>query len=70
MAFGFVELVGYVTADFVFESFKTKPCTKLYLVSFTICLIGSIGLLINNKQSNIADLIFNYVAKFGIAFAF
>lgn len=65
------ELIGYVVGGFVFESFKSKPATNLYLISYTICLVGSLGIILNNEEeSPWLDLIFTFISKFGIAMAF
>ena len=71
MAISVVELVGYVVGGFVFESFKVKPATNLYLVSFIICTVGALGILLNDEVENPwLDLIFNFISKFGVAMAF
>jgi hypothetical protein len=71
IAIATVELFGYIFASVIFGSFKSKKSTKTYIVSYAICLFGSLW-LINNKEErhpNI-DLLCDYVCKFGIAAAF
>jgi hypothetical protein len=46
----FNEMFAYIIADFVFESFKTKRSTKLFIYSFTICLVGGITIMVNNEE--------------------
>lgn len=71
MAISTVELCGYVTGGLLFESFKVKPCTKLYLVSYSVCLLGAIGLVCNDPvEYPILDMILNALCKFGVAMAF
>ncbi len=71
MAISVVELIGYVVGGFVFESFKVKPATNLYMISFTICLVGSLGILLNDEEENPwLDLVFTFISKFGVAMAF
>ena len=66
-----VELVGYIVADLLFERVGRRPAAKLYCGGFVICLIGSIGILINDVKAHpYLDLMFNYICKFGIAIAF
>jgi hypothetical protein len=43
-----VELFSYICADIAFEKMKHNPAKKLYVAGFTICLIGSLGILIND----------------------
>lgn len=40
-----VELVSYIVADFTFERLGDHPSAKLFVGSFIISMIGSIGIL-------------------------
>ena len=71
IAISFVELASYIVAGIIFESMKVKRCTKLYVLAYSIGIVGAVGILLNNEQENPElDLFFNYVAKFGIGSAF
>lgn len=66
-----IELVGYIVGSLVFETFRRKRCTYLYVLSYAICLIGAIGVLINDREEfPYVDMICNFFCKFGIAIAF
>lgn len=66
-----VELFAYIIAGFFFDSVKTKKSTKLFIASYSICLVGGIGLLANDKdKAPYLDMIFNFTCKFGIASAY
>ena len=66
-----MELFAYIAAGLLYETFKSKPCTKLYVISFVICIIGAVGVLTNDeKESPWADLFFDYLSKVGISMAF
>ena len=71
MAISAVELVGYILGGLAFESFKVRPCIKLYVVSFAICFVGAIGILFNDEaEYPYLDMLMHFVAKIGIAMAF
>lgn len=65
-----VETLAYIFAGLIFEMFKTKRCTKLYILSYSICIAGGIAIWINNRQIDILDMALNFLLKFGIASAF
>ena len=71
MTISFHEMLAYIAADYIFESFKTKKTTKLFLLSYTICLVGSITIMVNDeKEYPVIDMIGQFICKFGIACAY
>lgn len=71
IAIATVELFGYIFASVIFETFESKKSTKTYLVSYAICLFGSIWLINNDATKHPSiDLFCDYTCKFGIAAAF
>lgn len=71
IAIATVELIGYIFASVIFESFTTKKSTKTYLISYAICLFGSLWIINNDKVEHPdIDLACNFICKFGIAAAF
>jgi hypothetical protein len=63
-----VELFAYMISGFAYDWFKGKPTIKLFIMSFSICLVGALGILINDKDNfPIVDMICNFIVKFGIA---
>lgn len=63
-----VELIAYVLSGLAFDWFKGKQSTKLFIFSFSICIVGAIGIIINGlgKEPHV-DMICNFICKFGIA---
>ena len=60
-----------IIAEIVFESFKTKRSTKLFVCSFTISLLGSIIIMFNDeKEYPVVDMIGYFICKFGIVSGF
>jgi hypothetical protein len=47
-----VELFGYVAAGLYFDTLTSKPCTKLYVISYSICLLSAIGIIFNDEKEN------------------
>ena len=71
MVISTVELFGYITGGILFESFTVQPCRKLYLFSYTFCLISATALVCNDPEDFPAlDMILNFMCKFGVAIAF
>ena len=66
-----VELISYIVADIAFEKLGKRAAAKLFVLSFSLCLFCSIGILINDATEHpYLDLTYNYLCKFGIAAAF
>lgn len=66
-----VELFAYIIAGFAFEQFGSRSAAKLFVISFSISLVGAIGILTSDPVENpYLDLTYNYICKFGIAAAF
>jgi hypothetical protein len=66
-----VERISYIVADFTFERLGDHPSAKLFVASFIISMIDSIGILsIDPTVYPYQDLTFNYIAKFGVGVAF
>ena len=71
IAIATVETFGYIFASVIFEIFAKKKSTRTYLVSYAICLFGSIWIINNDKELRPdIDLACNFICKFGIASAF
>jgi len=67
-----LELIAYIVSEQIFEKvFKTDKVKKLFYTSFIFCLIGGIGIVVNNPEEHpYLDLTFQFIAKFGCAFAY
>jgi hypothetical protein len=67
-----LELVAYIVSEQVFEKvFKKNKVKNLFYFSYFFCLIGGIGIIINNPEEHpYLDLIFQFIAKFGCASAY
>ena len=50
MAISTVELFGYVAGGFLYESIKSRKVTKLFLVSYGLCLFGALGIIFNDPE--------------------
>ena len=52
------EMIAYIIADLVFDSFKTKKSTKLFLYSYSISILGALTVMINNeKEYPVIDMV-------------
>jgi hypothetical protein len=71
MVISTVELFGYIAGGLLFESFKVKPSTKLYLISYTVGLVASLGIVFNDPEENeVLDMLLNFLCKFCVAMGF
>ena len=63
-----VELVAYIISGLAYDSFKGKSTIKVFVMSYIICLVGAIGILINDKEKlPYMDMICNFIVKIGTA---
>jgi hypothetical protein len=44
------EMIAYIIADLVFDSFKNKKSTKLFFYSYSISIVGALTVMINNEK--------------------
>ncbi len=71
VAISTVELFAYIISALAFDWFRGRQTTKLFLFSFTFCLLGSAGIIFGNPTNmQYLDLISNFIVKFGIASAY
>lgn len=63
-----VELFAYIISGLAYDWFKGKQTIKLFVLSFGICLAGSLGILANDREKlPYVDMACNFIVKFGIA---
>ena len=63
-----VELFAYIISGLAYDSFKGKQTIKIFVMSYIICLVGAIGIVVNDKEKlPYMDMICNFIVKIGTA---
>jgi len=71
IAISTIELFAYIVSAIAYDWFVGRQLTKMFVMSYVICLIGAAGIIIGDKNNkSYLDLISNFIVKFGIASAY